>query len=329
MDTQEASRTPLARIAPGSRNTGHLWAVVLAGGEGVRLRPLTRHLYGEDRPKQFAALLGDRSLLRQTLDRAARLVAPDRTVVVTMDHHARYVAADVGPAGRAPWILAQPADRGTAAAVLLAAHFILAHDAEAVLALFPSDHLIVEEAAFIAHLGAVTSFVAGHPDWTVLLGAPPTEAEPEYGWVERGETVGATLEGPIWRVRRFQEKPSPAEAQRLLALGALWNTFVLVAGAAAVVEAGRDCVPSLHDRLRQAVTFAGAEHERWALRQAYALAPTASFSSAVLEAWPFPLGVSELRGITWCDLGSVERLFKTAVKLGTTPSWAATLLSTA
>jgi mannose-1-phosphate guanylyltransferase len=302
---------------------------VLAGGEGTRLRPVTRHLYGEERPKQYAALLGDRSLLRQTLDRVAPLVDPSRTVVVTMEHHARYLAADLGGGGQRPRILAQPSDRGTAAAVLLAAHFILAQDAEATVALFPSDHLILEEAAFIAHVQAVTRFVAGRPDWTVLLGAPPREPEPDYGWVERGELVGGPAEERVWSVRRFQEKPSPAEAHALLAAGALWNTFVFVARASTLVEAGRDCVPSLHDRLRQAVGFSGTEHERWALRQAYALAPTASFSAVVLEAWPFPLGVSELRGITWCDLGSVERLHKTAVMLGATPPWAATLLPTA
>jgi mannose-1-phosphate guanylyltransferase len=290
---------------------------------------VTRHLYGEERPKQYAALLGDRSLLRQTLDRVARLVDSSRTVVVTMEHHARYLAADLGVAGQRPWILAQPGDRGTAAAVLLAAHFILARDAEATIALFPCDHLIVEEAAFIDHVRMVTRFVDDRPEWTVLLGAPPREAEPEYGWVERGELVGGTEGEPVWRVRRFREKPSLAEAHALLAAGALWNTFVFVAQASTLVDAGRDCLPSLYDRLRQAVGFSGTEHERWALRQAYALAPTASFSSVVLEAWPFPLGVSELRGITWCDLGSVERLCKTAVMLGATPSWAATLLPTA
>ena len=70
---------------------GNLWAIVLAGGEGMRLRGLTRRLYGDDRPKQYAALVGARSLLRQTLDRVGLLVPPERTVVVTLASHARYV----------------------------------------------------------------------------------------------------------------------------------------------------------------------------------------------------------------------------------------------
>ena len=74
----------------------HLWAVVLAGGEGVRLQPLVRHVCGDERPKQYVPLLGSRSLLRQTVDRAARLVPADRTIVVTLQDHAAYVAAEPG-----------------------------------------------------------------------------------------------------------------------------------------------------------------------------------------------------------------------------------------
>src|SRR6267142_6637327 len=75
-----------------SQGAGSLWAVVLAGGEGVRLRPLVRRLLGDERPKQFCPLLGPRTLLRQTLDRVGRLIPPDRTVVVGMESHERYPA---------------------------------------------------------------------------------------------------------------------------------------------------------------------------------------------------------------------------------------------
>jgi hypothetical protein len=79
---------------------GQLWAIVLAGGDGVRLQPLTRRLYGEPRPKQFAALIGTRSLLRQTLDRVALSIPPQQTVVVTRRAHAHYTAREIrGPGG--------------------------------------------------------------------------------------------------------------------------------------------------------------------------------------------------------------------------------------
>src|SRR5262245_10853882 len=113
----------------------HLWAIVLAGGEGVRLRPLVRLLCGDERPKQYAPVLKRRTLLGQTLDRVARLVPPERTVVVTLEKHARYVAAELLQTSR-PWILAQPENRGTAAGVLFPAHWIHAQDPEATVVVF-------------------------------------------------------------------------------------------------------------------------------------------------------------------------------------------------
>ncbi len=218
---------------------GGLWAIVLAGGEGRGLRALTRHLYDEDRPKQYAALVGSRSLLRQTLDRVGRLVPAERTVVVTLASHARFIEAEWrgAPASR---VLAQPCDRGTAAAVLLAAHWIQAHDPRAIVVSFPSDHFILEEAAFTRRVADVARFVTEHPDTMVLLGAPPTEPETEYGWIEPGERVGWTVQGPLYRVRRFEEKPSTPMAAALSQAGGLWNTFVLTAAAATLIKAGRD-----------------------------------------------------------------------------------------
>lgn len=91
-----ALRKPIARVEQDDQPRGKLWAMVLAGGNGVRLQPLTRRLYGEDRPKQYAALVGSRSLLRQTLDRVGLLIPTDRTLVVSQRHHVRYVTEEFG-----------------------------------------------------------------------------------------------------------------------------------------------------------------------------------------------------------------------------------------
>src|SRR6266481_9821716 len=79
--------------APDSSDRGHVWAVVLAGGQGMRLRELTRHVYGDDRPKQYAVLTGGKSLLRQTLDRVSVLIPRQQMAVVTMTGHSAYMAA--------------------------------------------------------------------------------------------------------------------------------------------------------------------------------------------------------------------------------------------
>ena len=299
------------------------WAVVLAGGEGTRLRPLVRHLCGDERPKQFSPLLGARTLLRQTLDRVGRLIPLERTVVVTLQAHAQYLERELGEKPR-PHVVSQPESRGTAAGILLAAQWIETRDPGATLACFPSDHLVLEEAAFMEHVVELASFVRREPRRIVLLGAPPNQPDTEYGWIEPGERVGWTRQGPVRAIRRFREKPSKATAEALLIRGSLWNTFVFAARAAVLLSAGRACAPALYDRLALLRAFAGGEHEQWAVRQAYALAPTVDFSRSILEACPQMLAVSKLPGLTWCDLGSPERVVKMLTRLGVSAPWLAT-----
>src|SRR5262249_37907994 len=119
---------------------GDLGALVLAGGEGLRLQPLMRQLYGEARPKQYAVLTNGRSMLRQTLDRVALLIPPERTVIVTQNSHARYLSAELTGFPR-PQVIAQPCDRGTAAGVLLPTHWVLARGPRAAAAVVPAAPL--------------------------------------------------------------------------------------------------------------------------------------------------------------------------------------------
>jgi mannose-1-phosphate guanylyltransferase len=101
------------------------WAIVLAGGEGLRLRPLVRQIVGANRPKQYVPLFDERSLLRQTLDRISLAISNERTVVITASNHIGYINEEFRSTAR-PTILAQPFDRGTSAGVLYPAHSLLA-----------------------------------------------------------------------------------------------------------------------------------------------------------------------------------------------------------
>jgi mannose-1-phosphate guanylyltransferase len=320
---------PFASIPTTVREDGDLWAIVLAGGEGARLRALTREIYGEERPKQYAVLMGSKSLLRQTLDRVALLVPPHRIVVVTQVSHAHYLRTELAGLPEIQ-VLAQPADRGTAAGVLMPAHWIRARDPHATVAVFPADHFVLEEAAFMGQVAQVTRYVRAHPDWLVLLGASPTDPDPDYGWIEPGPRIGWAGHGPVHRIRGFREKPTLESARRLFALGGLWNTFVFAASVATLIDAGRECVPLLHDRLARLATFAGTQYEPWALRRAYLLAPAADFSRAVLQSPALPLAVSQIPTFTWCDLGTPERVARSLRALGAPPpAWPVTLRSSA
>jgi mannose-1-phosphate guanylyltransferase len=232
------------------------WAIVLAGGEGVRLRPLVRTALGDERPKQYVPIFGRRTLLGQTLDRVRIGFPLDRTIVVTMERHAEYIAEEITGATH-PHIFAQPADRGTAAAILAPTLEIARRDPEATVAVFPSDHYIPSGHAFIAHVAEVGSWIDAHPARIVLLGAQPTEPEVEYGWIEPGENLGAVTTGPVRAVRQFWEKPSRARAERCLRAGHLWNTSVVIGKVDALLTVGRRGTPEIVDALAEAPPSAG------------------------------------------------------------------------
>ena len=297
------------------------WAVVLAGGEGVRLRPLVQRMLGEERPKQYVKLLGPRSLLRQTLDRAALGISPDRTVVVSVRRHVAYLAEEFTGADPPPYLLVQPEDRGTAAAILYAAQWIAWRDPAATIVVFPSDHFILGEATFMAHVQEVAGAVERNPDRVMLVGAQPTAPEAEYGWIESGPPIDGALD-VVSAVRRFWEKPSDAQAQACLAAGGLWNTAITVARARTLVEAGARALPEMSGRLAGLRRFLDSDREVRAVQEAYARLTRASFSRAVLEPHPEHLGVSRLPRVTWCDLGSPRRVLHVLARMRVRPAWA-------
>lgn len=304
------------------------WAVVLAGGEGMRLRPLVRQVLGADRSKQYVRLLGSRTLLGQTLDRVALAIPPARTLVVTVRRHAGYIAEEFAGAAR-PIVLAQPLDRGTAAGVLYPAHWIAWRNPEATVAVFPSDHFLLGETTFMAHVAEVAAWVDRNPERLVLLGAQPSSPEVEYGWIEPDVALGELSTGAVRAVRQFWEKPSVARARACLQAGHLWNTSVIVGKVVTLLQAGWHALPELSDRLARIEPFVGTPEEADAVHQAYELMPKANFSRSVLEACPDLLAVSRLPRIMWSDLGSPHRVMEALTRVRIRPEWAQTLAPTA
>ncbi|MBM4441625.1 MAG: response regulator [Candidatus Rokubacteria bacterium] len=315
--TEEAFGDPRAAVAD---EAPPLWGVVLAGGEGRRLLPLVRHVHGESRPKQYATLTGGRSLLGATLDRVRAGIAPARTVVSALRRHRRFLDQE-RIAGDVPTAILQPADRGTAPGVLLPVRCILARERQATVAVFPSDHFIEPAAFFMAHVADAARFVARHPERIVLIGVAPTSAETEYGWIEPGVHLGRAGSAEFWGVDRFVEKPAAAAARACRTRGALWNTFVLVARAATLLDVGRQLLPAVYDGVESVVPHLGTPWEVPALRRAYAAMPTTNLSSALLEHATPALAVSRLAGVRWCDWGSPRRVVETLDAVGVRPAW--------
>jgi mannose-1-phosphate guanylyltransferase len=264
--------------------------------------------------------------LGQTLDRVELKIAVQQTLVVTMSGHAGYIAEEFARRPR-PRLVVQPCDRGTVAGILYPAYRIAWEDPSATIALFPSDHLVVDEMVFMAHVAEVAQWIEDHPDRTVLLGARPSAPEIEYGWIEPGERVGEIGSGPVRAVRGFWEKPSPDKACEYLAGGHLWNTSVLVAKARALLALGEAVLPDVAERLAQIGKFVGTPDERAAIHQAYQLMPKANFSRALLEASPQSFAVSRLPHVGWSDLGSPTRVLEAVTRLSLRPDWARDLVS--
>jgi mannose-1-phosphate guanylyltransferase len=295
------------------------WAIILAGGDGTRLRDLTRRIAGDDRPKQFCPLLGEETLLGETRRRVALGIPAARTVFSVTSPHERYYApllADVSPRQ----IVAQPKNRGTAPAILYALLRVAAIAPNEPVAIFPSDHYVSDDEAFMAHVGAAFDLAVARPDLVALLGVSPDRPETEYGWIERAQPVLGPQGWPLYRVRRFWEKPDPDLARTLLADGCLWNSFVMVGRVASLLGLIDRALPDLSQALLPLRQFLGTPVEAAVAETIYQRLPSADFSRGVLGPNPALLAVLPVRGVEWSDLGHPERVL---ARRGTMPApWA-------
>jgi mannose-1-phosphate guanylyltransferase len=302
---------------------GEGWGLILAGGEGTRLRPLTRAITGDERPKQFCAVLGRETLLEQTRRRTARAIPPARTLVVLTRCHERFYRPLM--AGMPPHCaVIQPEDRGTAIAILYGLLRIATVAPLASVAIVPSDHYVGDEAVFMQHVAAGFAAVRTRPDLLVLLGMQPERAETEYGWIEPGEPIPDT---PLFRVRRFVEKPPAAVAQALRERGSLWNSFVMVGRLPAFLALIRRTAPELDAAFARVRPTLGTMAEGPAVRDLYARVAPTSFSYRMLGGRSPNLAVLPVTGVAWSDWGAPQRVLDTLAGLGVSPEWAGRLVS--
>ncbi len=302
-----------------SRRTGEAAAVILAGGEGRRLRALTRQVTGDDRPKQFCRILGSETLLDQTRRRAARLVPAERTVYSLTRRHAQYYEpALAGVAPRA--LVIQPSNRGTAPAILYALLRLLESGPPGPVLLLPSDHYVADGDAFMARVQGALGAVMARPELVVLIGIAPDRPEAGYGWIEPDDLIPGPWPWPLYRVCRFWEKPSVALAAHLERRGGLWNSFVIVAQPSALLHLIGGAAPALLAAFGPVRARLGTPWEEAAVREIYASLTPVDFSKDVLERRPAMLAVLPVSGVGWTDLGEPARVAATQRQLRWQPA---------
>lgn len=283
--------------------------LILAGGEGTRLRTLTRALSGDERPKQFCALVGQESLLEDTRRRAAMLVPEDQTFLVLTRHHEPYYRDLVSTAPPSSLVI-QPENRGTATAVLYGLLRIAVRAPNAPVVILPSDHWVSNDAYFMLHAAAAVGVVEAHENLVILLGIAPTRPEPEYGWIERSEPLIESWR-EIRRVRRFIEKPAPELAVGLQQSGAsLWNSSVVVGQVEALLFLFAMARPELVDSFLSIWRTLDSPEECAAVEQLYQSLPASDFSRDILAVRPEALAVLAVSGVSWEDLGHPRRILE-------------------
>jgi mannose-1-phosphate guanylyltransferase len=283
-----------------------LWVVVLAGGEGTRLRPLTHALYGAPRPKQFAVITGDRSLLQETVERARQLVPLERVLVVVSAHHAALAREQLAPYP-AVELIAQPRNLDTGPGILLPLARLRARDPGARIAFLPSDHYIANARPLLDAL--VASSCKELRTRITLIGVHPDQPEVDYGWIVRGERLGRQPDPRAYAVHSFREKPDRAIAEQLHHDGALWNTFISTGPIATYWSLARRHLPQPTSLLATYARRIGCTDEGDALAAAYVAMEPSNFSRDLL-AHARDLAVMPVMGLGWCDWGSPRRVFE-------------------
>lgn len=288
---------------------GKIYPVVLCGGTGTRLWPMSRELY----PKQFLALVSQRSMLQETVDRVADAERFGPPLLICHEEHRFIVAEQLRQISIAPRdIVLEPVGRNTAPAIAVAALMLAADDPDGVLVAMPSDHVVRRVDRFRDAVGIAAA--AARSGALVALGLTPDEPETGYGYIHRG----APLDGVsgCFKVNRFVEKPDRKTAESFIAeTGWHWNSGIFVLQASGYLAELERLQPDIFAACREAVHGGSRDLDFYRLAaKPFTTSPSISIDHAVMEQTDKAAVVPVEMG--WSDVGSWSALWRIGEKDG-------------
>lgn len=301
-------------------NAQKRWGIILAGGDGTRLRSLTRLISGDERPKQFCRILGDESLLDRTIKRVELGMRRSNILLSVTRTHERFYDYLFDKFERSR-LVEQPANLGTAPAILYGLIRIAKADPDASVTFFPSDHYLSNDEEFMRQVDAAFTGTERLPGMIALLGITPASAETEYGWIEPESGADVTRLGPLIGVRRFWEKPDKKTAAGLFSNGCLWNSFVMTGKVTAFLTMIARSVPVLYHEFMGASHLIGTSAESDAVDYIYEKLTPVNFSHRVLEPSTRNLLTLAIKDVEWSDLGDPGRVLSTLENIGVKTEW--------
>ena len=276
-------------------------AVIMAGGGGTRLWPLSR----TDRPKQSLAIMGERTLFQMAVDRLTPAIPPERILVVSIDSMADILEPQV-PALSAENFLNEPMPRGTASVIGYAAVVLRKRSSGAVMACLTADHVITNEARFLELLEAAAArAIQGE---LVTLGIAPTNPSTGYGYIHQGESKGTEAGFEVRTVLQFKEKPEQQEAIAYLESGEYaWNSGMFVWTAEQILKEIERQMPDLYASLHTIEGALDTPNETEVTRQVWEELKSETIDYGIMEG-AANVVVIPVDDLGWWDVGGWDRL---------------------
>ncbi|NLG72246.1 MAG: NTP transferase domain-containing protein [Chloroflexi bacterium] len=280
----------------------HYYAVIMAGGGGTRLWPLSR----KRRPKQMLSLFDERSLFQTTVARVRDLFPVDHIYVVTVAEQAVELQAQVPDIPKENYLI-EPMPRGTASVVGMAAVVLAHRDPQAVMAVLTSDHYMANEPRFRQLLQA--AYHVSQDGYLVTLGIEPTFPATGYGYIQQGERLGEYESMDVYRVKRFKEKPDEEHARLMLASGDhAWNSGMFVWRVRDIMEEFRRQMPKLAASLDEIAASLGTAEEKAVVERIWPGLENETIDYGIMEG-ARNAAVIPATDLGWSDVGSWDSLF--------------------